>query len=476
MTATRSRMLPSDAFAWHMEERDPSLRSTVVTVIRLDGPPDWRLLRARVNRVTRHVPRLRQRVRIPALPWGSLRWVHDTSFDLDFHLARERVAAPGTWDEVLAFARRSAMEDFDRARPLWRATVLDGLSDGSSAVVTKIHHSLTDGIGGMQITSLLVDATPDGSPPWLPPEPPGYQGDGLLGRAHDTLENVSDLLGVGRRAVRAAPVTALRAVIHPLASVRRAATTSTSVARLVAPTRRAHSAVLHERRSTRVLGTIDVPLDRLRAAALASGGHVNDAFLAAVVEGLFHYHDERRALLPELRVTVPMNVRRADDPVGGNRITLARVTLPAGDAAIEDRIAEIAKVIRSWRKEPALAHTQEIAFGLNLLPRSYLTGVFKRVEAVASDVPGLAEPVWLAGARVTHYYPFGPTIGAALNVTLMSYAGTCNVGVNIDTHAVDDPAEMLRCLHAGFAAVLAADSAQGELVNRPGTEQKVSQS
>ena len=462
MTVPESRLLPSDAFAWHMEERDPTLRSTVVSVLRLDRPPDWTKLRARFDRVSRHVPRLRQCVRTSTCPFGSLRWDNDDSFDLDFHLVRERVAPPGTWDEVLAFARRAAMEDFDRARPLWRTTVLDGLADGSSAVVTKIHHSLTDGIGGMQISRLLVDAGPDCPPPVIMPHPPRHEGNGVARRARQTLATASTFVDLGRHVVRGAPRLTREVVVHPVETLQRATTVTGSVARFVAPIGDRHSDVLHERRTSRRLATIDVPLDGLRAAAHAARGHVNDAFLAAVVEGLYQYHDERHALLPEIRITVPVSVRRPGDGLGGNRITLARITLPAGDQQIEERIVSIAEVLQSWRKEPALEHTQQIAFGLNLLPRAYLTGVFKRIDAVASDVPGLGEQVWLAGARVTGYYPFGPTIGAAVNVTLMSYAGTCNVGVNIDTHAVDDPDELLRCLRAGFDAVVAAGAGDGE--------------
>ena len=105
---------------------------------------------------------------------------------------------------------------------------------------------------------------------------------------------------------------------------------------------------------------------------------------------------------------------------------------------------------------PERTLTQQIALGLNLVPRAYLGGVFKRIEVVASDVPGIPQPVWLSGARVTGYYGFGPTIGAAFNATLMSYAGTCNIGVNVDTAAIEDPALLADCLQAGFDEVIAA--------------------
>ena len=90
------------------------------------------------------------------------------------------------------------------------------------------------------------------------------------------------------------------------------------------------------------------------------------------------------------------------------------------------------------------------------LPRSYLGGMLKRVEIVASDVPGVPCPVWLAGARITGHYAFGPTIGAAVNATLMSYAGVCHIGVNIDTRAIEDPELWLTCLELAVQDVISA--------------------
>ena len=80
--------------------------------------------------------------------------------------------------------------------------------------------------------------------------------------------------------------------------------------------------------------------------------------------------------------------------------------------------------------------------------------MLKHVDFLASNVPGIDVPVYLAGARVAEWYAFGPTIGAALNATLVSYAGTCYVGVNIDTGAIPDGAAMLECLREGFDEVI----------------------
>jgi diacylglycerol O-acyltransferase len=448
-------MLHSDAFAWYMED-DPVLRSTVVAVNRLDSLPDWELLRLRIDRLTRLVPRLRMRVQVPPLRLGPPRWTLDEDFDLDFHLRRLRLGGGGEWGAVLQFARTAAMADFDRARPLWEFTLLEGLADGGAAFVTKFHHSLTDGIGGVQLARLVVDAAPEPVRTVVLPPPPAPT---HLSTAALTVLTLADdtaaLFGAAGQAVEAVERDAVGAVRHPLAMLRSALGTARSVVRFVAPVNRQMSRVVGRRGTVRVVATLDVPLDRLHAAAAASGGHVNDAFLAAMTDAMRRYHDKRGVRLERLRATVPVSIRTDRDGLGGNRITLTRIVLPADIASASVRIGAIHDIVARWRHEPALAHTQRIAFGLNLMPRAYLGGVLKRVEMLASDVPGIPVEVWLAGARVSGYYAFGPTIGAAVNATLMSYAGTCNIGVNIDTSAIDDPELWLACLQDAFHDILA---------------------
>lgn len=446
------RMLPSDAFAWYME-KDPVLRSTVLGIVRLDRTPTWRVLRERIDRLTRLVPRLRQRVDAPPLRLGPPRWSTDDTFDLDFHL--RRLAAPQGWAQVLEFARTAAMADFDRTRPLWEFTLLTGLPGGEAAFVTKLHHSLSDGIGGMQLAALVFDRTKSGQPQGaLPDVPSGRHASAaeLVGRT--VRDDARDAVGAVQRLVRALPGTVASGVLRPVSTATGAAVTARSVWRMVAPVPTSFSSVLGPRTTRRTLATLEVPVSGLHDAAAAAGGHLNDAFLAAAVGGLHRYHARRGAVLDEIRVTVPISIRTDADAAAGNRITLARITLPAAAADPAERIARIAAVTRRWRREPALQHTQPIASGLNLVPRPYIGGMLKRVELLASDVPGLPRPVWLAGARVLGYYPFGPTIGAALNVTLLSYAGACDIGVTIDADAVDDPDELVRCLRESFAEVV----------------------
>ena len=148
-------MRNTDAFTWAMES-DPRLRSTVVTVLLLDKSPNWDDVRDRIDLITRRLPMFRQRVEESPLP-GPPRWEYAPDFDLGFHIRRVAAPEPGDLDGVLEMARVAEMEDFDRARPLWRITLIDGLEDGGAAVLCKFHHSLTDGVGGVQIAMTLFD-------------------------------------------------------------------------------------------------------------------------------------------------------------------------------------------------------------------------------------------------------------------------------------------------------------------------------
>ncbi|HEV7204834.1 MAG TPA: wax ester/triacylglycerol synthase domain-containing protein [Jatrophihabitans sp.] len=450
-----TRMLHSDAFAWYME-KDPVLRSTIVAVNRLESAPDWESLHHRIDRLTRLVPSLRMRVQAPPLRIGPPRWSVDENFDLAYHLRRSGLGAGAGWDDVLEFARTAAMADFDRSRPLWEFTLLEGLAGGEAAFVTKLHHSLTDGIGGMQLAALVVDLAPDAHPDEsLPPAPIGHSSSVLGLTARSIADDLVEFAGATARIARAVPGETVSAVRHPLTAAKTVFATTASVGRFVTPVSNQLSSELGERRTGRHLAVLDVPVDRLLAASRAAGGHLNDAFLAALTDGMHRYHERRGVPLDEVRVTMPVSLRSGTDPLGGNRITLTRIRMPAAIAEPADRIKHISRLVSQWRHEPALGHAQEIAFGLNLLPRAYLGGMFKRVELLASDVPGIPQPVWLAGARVIGYYAFGPTIGSGMNATLMSYAGTCNIGVNVDTGAVDDPEALIDCLREAFEDVLA---------------------
>ncbi len=184
-------------------------------------------------------------------------------------------------------------------------------------------------------------------------------------------------------------------------------------------------------------------------------GTLNDGFLAGVTGGLRRYHEAHGAPVDELRVTMPISMRTDADPDGGNRITLQRFVVPVGLADPAVRTDAIDACCHAAREERSLPYTNAVAGALNLLPRAVIGGMLKHVDFLASNVPGFPFAVYLAGAEVIGYVPFGPTIGAAVNVTLLSYSGTCWMGFTIDSAAIPDRDAFMKAMVDGFEEVLA---------------------
>jgi len=453
-------MSDADALMWNIE-KDPQLRSTIVSLAILDRAPDWDRVTYKIDRATRVIARMRQRVVVPPLRAGPPRWATDPWFDLDFHLRRVRAPEPATVRSVLDLAEPLAMAGFDRARPLWEFTLVEGLEDGRAALIQKVHHSVTDGVGGMALAMNLYDlesnpATLEAMPPAPDPESPTATDLLTTALAHGQRR----ALGVTRRLVGAAG----RGVRDPIGTATATVDLVRSLAKALAPVSEPMSTVMRGRGLSYRFDTLDFDLDELKRAAKSVGGTLNDAFVAGVTGGLRIYHERHGAPTDELRMTMPINLRDASiDAMGGNRFAPARFPVPVG--AIPDvaqRMHRIRELVTAWRDEPVLGATEAVAGVLNRLPTRLTTQLFgsmlKHVDFVTSNVPGAPVPIYLGGAEVIANYAFGPLSGAAANITLLSHTGTCCIGINTDAAAVRDPEVLVDCLHQGFSEVLALGS------------------
>ncbi len=157
------RMSASDALLW-LNEHDPMLRSTITSVMLLDGPPNLDRFRQSIDRSLDRIPRLRQRVAIDPLRVAPPRWESDPLFDLSYHYRRIRTAGKGTLRDLLDMAAVIAMQAFDKDRPLWEFYVVDGLEGERSALIMKLHHSISDGVGLVRMTSSLVERSREDQP------------------------------------------------------------------------------------------------------------------------------------------------------------------------------------------------------------------------------------------------------------------------------------------------------------------------
>lgn len=471
-----SRMNQSDATMWRIE-RDPSLRTTIVGLAILSESPQWERLRARIEEITWEIPRLRQKVMTPAFGIGTPRWVQDEDFDLDYHLRRVVAPEPGDLQAVLDLAGPIAMTAFDRARPLWEFTLVEGLADGRAALIQKIHHCLTDGVGAIRMARIAFDEQQHHSHSAHRPLAGGEHRPSGLRLAMDTMaEQAADAAHLVGRTANAMPDAMSDIMFHPMRVANTVVGTAQSIVKMVRPAKEPLSPVMRDRGMSRRLATIDLSLAELKDAGHAAGGTMNDAFLAAIAGGMRRYHQRHGVEVARLRVTMPINLRVQGDAIGNNRFTPARFALPIDVVDPTERMQQLGEMARSWRKEPGLKFTDVVAGALNLMPEAMTTAVLgsmlKAIDFVATNVPGMDRPAHLAGATVEQQFAFAPPSGAAFSAALLSYLDRCTLGLVMDTAAVTDPEVLARCMAEGFEEVLAVGRAAEAKPKRTATPRK----
>lgn len=442
-----------EALMWRAEA-DPRLRSTICALELLDTTPDWERFEAACDWATRLVPRFRQRVVEPALGIGAPGWAIDPDFDLHYHVRRVRLPEGGGWRALLAAAEQVAMTPFDRARSPWEAILYEGMPDGRAAFLLKMHHSTTDGMGGVQLLSQLHSRTRDPDPG--KPQPPAPLPEWTTPAdvlARQMARDVAGVPGLLRGAGGA-----LRAMARPDRTAREALRFGGSLRRVLSDPEAQGSPLLRGRSLSWRFLALDVVFADLRAAGKAAGGSINDAYIAALLGGFRRYHEELGAPIERMPIAVPISVRRADDDQGGNRFAGARLAAPVGIADPRERIAAVHALVRGARGEPAVEALGLLAPALARLPGPVISqlagGLTKANDLQASNVPGIREAVFLAGARIERAYGFGPLPGCATMITLVSHGDMCGIAVNLDPAAVTEPERFGRCLQEGFAEVL----------------------
>jgi WS/DGAT/MGAT family acyltransferase len=459
------RMGESDALLWNIE-RDPMLRSTITSVMLLERPPDPERFAAAVQRSLAKVPRLRQRVALDPLGVAPPRWERDAHFDLDYHVRRVRAAGDGSLRDLLDLAQPIAMQAFDKDRPLWELHQVDGLEGGRSGLVLKLHHSVSDGVGLVRMSSSLVERSPEPRPDRPRSEPPSLlEEPGPRGAFAETLDALryraeANLAQTGRLA-GALGQGARRMLRDPFGAARDAGRVAGSIARTLRPISEPLSPLMRGRSMGVRFDLLVVPLDELKRAGKAAGGTLNDAFVAAAAGGLRLYHEHHGKPVEALRMTMPINLREGErGQAAGNQFAPARFAVPVGIADPVLRIRRIRELVTAQRAEPALPLTEAISGLLARLPRALAASLFgsmlKAIDFVTSNVPGPPFPVWASGARVERSFGFGPLSGAAANLTLYSYDGQCHLAINSDPAAVPDPWFFAECLGKGVHEVLSA--------------------
>ncbi|PQM53036.1 wax ester/triacylglycerol synthase family O-acyltransferase [Mycolicibacter virginiensis] len=441
----------------HRGEANPRTRSGIMGLELLDTTPDWDRFRSLFENVSRKVLRLRQKVVVPTLPTAAPRWVVDPDFNLDFHVRRVRVPEPGGLREVLDLAEVALQSPMDIQRPLWSATLVEGLAEGRAATLMHLSHAVTDGVGGAAMFGRIYDLERDPPARSMPPQPvPQDLSAGDLMR--DGINHLPiAMLGGTRDVVLGALSMAARTVRDPLSAVTGAITYARSGARVMSQAAEP-SPLLRRRSLASRTQAIDVRLSDLHRAAKAGGGSINDAYLAAVSGALGRYHRALGVPIATLPMAIPVNLRADADPAGGNRFTGVNLAAPVGVADPVERIKRIRSQMTQRRDEPAMDVLGSIAPLLSVFPSPVLEKMTESVvsaDVQASNVAFYPGETYIAGAKVLRHYGIGPLPGVAMMVVLISRGGECTITVRYDRAAVRDERLFTTCLVEGFDEVLA---------------------
>jgi diacylglycerol O-acyltransferase len=450
-------LTPFETLMWRADG-DPMMRSTMMAVEVLDTAPDWDRLAEAHEWAVRMVPRFRDRVVDSLGPLGTPVWVQDRRMDLHYHLRRVRVPEPGGWSSLWTLAEQLAMTPFDRARPPWEATLVEGLPDGKAAYLLKLHHVLTDGLGLTELLSQLHSRQRAHSPDKPQPAVTRAAEQALGAQVGRQIRND---LGALPPVIRGGGALVVNAIRKPRRFLGDTVRYLKSARRVLSPPPIKGLRLLSDRGSSWRFVALNLAFADLRDAAKSAGGSVNDAFLSALLAGFRIYCEEQGAPLEAaatMPVSVPVSVRRDGDDSGGNRIAPARLAGPVGLTDPQQRFDQIHELMHAARSEPALESAELVAPVLARMPASVLVQVASGTTAgndlQASNVPGIPDEVYIAGAKIEQIYPFAPLPGCAAMITMYTYNGTCCVGANLDAAAITDTALFARCLEQGFAEVL----------------------
>jgi hypothetical protein len=242
-------------------------------------------------------------------------------------------------------------------------------------------------------------------------------------------------------------------------SMREACDYLASARRMLATKPAAGSPILRKRSLGRRFDVFEIPLADLKMTANGINASINDCFLAGMMGGFQRYHTQMGVKVEHMPIGFPISLRTSNDAAGGNKFTGCQFTAPIGLLDPLKRIQHIQHFVRDTRAEPALDIVMRIAPAMVRLPTPLLTAIAGSMtaaqDAQISNIPGIARPIHMAGAQVTHLWPFAPTAGCGMMIAMVSHFGRCCIGINSDRAAVTDPELMTACLREGMDEILA---------------------
>ena len=454
LTAIDASFLAQEHQASHMH---------VGAVILLDGSPPPREdfldgLEPRLHLI----PRYRQKLKFPSMDMGRPFWIDDPRFNLDYHVRQTALPAPGSEEQLRQLAGRIFSQRLDRSKPLWELWIIEGLTGGRFAMISKTHHAMVDGVAGVDIATVLFDLTPE--PPAAPASPEAWTPKPEPSQAELVAEGVK---GLARTPFELAG-RAAGAVRRPRQTVGSALEAAEAVGEVAwaglnpAPDIPLNQPIGPHRR---VVWTRS-RLDDFKAVKNELGGTVNDVVLTVVAGALRRWLHARgvRTEGLELRALVPVSIR-AEDEHGqlGNRIAAMRGPLPVYVDSPVERLRIVSEAMKGL-KESKQALGAEVLAGLQgfapptmLAQASRLNFSTRLFNLIVTNVPGPQFPLYMQGRELLEIVPvaFLPD-DHAMAIAIMSYHGRVDFGLLGDYDAMPDLEEFGRNLEESLAELLEA--------------------
>jgi diacylglycerol O-acyltransferase len=401
-------------------------------------PPAYEDLRTMVAGKLARLPRYRQVVRFVPLGVARPLWVDDRHFNLDYHLRRTALPAPGGEAELRRLVARVMSQQLDRAKPLWEMWIAESLDEGRWALISKFHHCMVDGVAGADLLSVLLDEQRSVRPPatdnWAPQASP--EGAELVVRAV--------AMGMQR------PYEALRALPGPgelLSTGQRAASGLLRFGRVIRPP--APCSLNGPVGPHRRWSWARAQLSDIKAVRTAFGGTVNDVVLACIAGGFRELLISRGEPVDRVvRTLVPVSVRSPGEyGIYNNRVSAMFADLPVAIADPQARLAAVrAQMAELKGSHEAVAG--EVLTSLTWFAPPLLLALAERlatrlpqhsVNTVTTNVPGPQQPLYAAGRRMLECFPYVPLGGhVCVGVAIFSYDGACAFGVTGDYDAAPD--------------------------------------
>jgi diacylglycerol O-acyltransferase len=428
----------------------PSTPMHTAGVVIFDGPLPFQKVYEVIESRLHLVPRFSQR--IVEVPFGLAHpyWADDPEFDLAFHVRHSALPAPGSDEELCAFAARLVSRPLDRSKPLWELYVIDGLEGDRSAMLIKTHHAMVDGVSSMDLATALFDFGPEPSQPPPPkelrkPEPLPNRAQLLQKVMTQQARGLLDLGGL----LGAAAAAPRRVAERVAGGVGLVASSATSLLRPAGPSPLNTGPGLHRR-----FAIVRSTLQTIKDIKNAAGTTVNDVVLTVCADSLgklFRARDEPTEGR-SLRVMVPVSVRSEDHRMQlGNEITAVFCDLPIGKMRPLDRLRIVHNQIKDV-KDSRQALAADLLVNLTRWSPPTLHALSARLatrgrwmNTIISNVPGPQIPLYSCGVKMLEPYaviPLAPGQSLAFGVT--SYNGEIFFGLNADRDSHPDLAQLAR--------------------------------